>query len=237
MKNVPRIFINQQLQVGKEYQLTQEQSHYLNKVMRADKCLVFNNGYEFLAELRKVQDKKTINYSLFIINSTEHTDPSDDIIFCFAPIKKTDEMLNMVTQMGVAKLQPVITERTVANHINWERMKKIIIEASEQSNRNSIPELLPPIKFADFIKMCKVQSSKFKLLFADERFAHNKENSNNCTLLFANCSLFIGPEGGFSDAEFAALDASGAIGISLGKTILRAETAAVAALAKIMNNK
>ncbi|MBO5704504.1 MAG: RNA methyltransferase [Alphaproteobacteria bacterium] len=140
----------------------------------------------------------------------------------FSPIKHTDDLINMATQMGVAKFLPVITARTVAHHINWERMCKIAVEASEQSNRNSVPEILPTVKFSDL--------DLSNVVFADERAAYGKELSND----FNTDKILIGPEGGFSDEEFSALDASGARGISLGKTILRAETAAIVALSKII---
>jgi len=224
MKSVPRIFINEKLEVGKQIPVSKEILHYLQKVMRTNKCLVFNNGTEFNAEI--------INYQLSIINSTNKADPSNNLTFCFAPIRRLDDMLNMATQMGVVRLQPVITERTVAHHINWGRIQKIIIEAAEQSGRNSIPELMVPQKFDEFLKGKRQKAEGKSLVFADERFAHcDKHVSALCLLPSA---LLIGPEGGFSDSEFAALDAAGAIGISLGPTILRAETAAVAALAKIL---
>lgn len=140
----------------------------------------------------------------------------------FAPIKRMDDMLNMATQMGVACFQPVITDRTVANHINWGRMEKIIIEAAEQSNRNSVPKILEPKKFSDL--------DLSNVVFADERAAYGKEIPTDINA----SAILIGPEGGFSDAEFKALDAAGAIGIGLGKTILRAEVAAVVALGKMI---
>jgi 16S rRNA (uracil1498-N3)-methyltransferase len=218
MQNLPRIFINEKLEIGKQIRLSSEQSHYLTKVMRTDKCLIFNDGFEFLTSIT--------DSVLNIINKTEHADPSNKIVFCFAPIKQSrmEEMLNAATQMGVAVLQPVITDRTTERFPKWQRIEKIIIEASEQSGRNSVPKLLPPIKFSGL--------DKNNLIFADERFAHeNKADTGK----LKNCSsILIGPEGGFSPTEFAALDGDVAVGISLGKTILRAETAAVAALAKII---
>ncbi|MDL2295577.1 16S rRNA (uracil(1498)-N(3))-methyltransferase [Lachnospiraceae bacterium OttesenSCG-928-E19] len=221
MKNIPRIFINEKIEPGLAIAVGKEVTHYLQRVMRTNNCLVFNNGLEFNAALS--DDGK----SLVIGCVTDHLDPSNDITFCFAPIKKTDDMINMVTQMGVAKLQPVITDRVVAHHVNWKRIEKILIEAAEQSNRNSVPKLLPPIKFADL--------DKNGLVFADERAAYN-----SCHISHVSChiktakAVLVGPEGGFSDKEFDALDKSGAIGISLGKTILRAEVAAVALLAKVI---
>lgn len=217
MKNIPRIFVNEKIEIGKKILVEKDVIHYLKKVMRTEKCLIFNNGDEFSAHIS--EDSKYLIPEL----QTEHIDPSNDIIFYFAPIKKTDEMLNMVTQMGVAKIQPVITDRTIAHHINWKRIEKIIIEASEQSNRNSIPKLLPVIKFLDL--------DKNNLVFADERAAYGKEFKS---LSDGISRILIGPEGGFSENEFSALDKAGATGISLGKTILRAETAAIAALAKII---
>ncbi|MBN1281417.1 MAG: 16S rRNA (uracil(1498)-N(3))-methyltransferase [Alphaproteobacteria bacterium] len=218
MKNIPRIFVSEKVESGKKISADKEIVHYLKKVMRTNDCLVFNSGDEFNAYLS--EDSKY----LIVGKKTCHIDPSNDITLYFAPIKKTDEMLNMATQMGISNIQPVITDRTVAQHINWTRMKKIIIEASEQSNRNSVPELLPVIKFD--------KMDKSNLVFADERAAYDKEFDKKLPNKIKH--ILIGPEGGFSDSEFAALDSAGAIGISLGKTILRAETAAVAALAKII---
>ena len=141
----------------------------------------------------------------------------------FAPIKRTDDLLNMATQMGIATFQPVITERTNANHINWTRMVKIVVEAAEQSNRNSVPKILPPKKFSE-IDLTNV-------VFADERAAYGHEVSTETSDIK---SILVGPEGGFSDSEFKALDTAGARGISLGKTILRAELAAAIAVARVV---
>lgn len=218
MQNRPRIFINQDIECGITVVADKNIAHYLRHVMRTSECLVFNAGVEYNAVLSD-NDK-----SLVIGDKTDHQDPSNDLIFYFAPIKKTDEMLNMVTQMGVAKLQPVITERTVAHHINWERMQKIIVEASEQSGRNTIPKLLPPIKFADL--------DLGGLIVADERAGHGKDISNKIESIK---KMFVGPEGGFSPNEFEVMDKAGVQGLSLGKTILRAEVAAVVAISKALD--
>lgn len=223
MKNIPRIFIDEKLEVGKQIGLHQEQLHYLTKVMRTDECLVFNNGVEFAAQ---------IHGSILIVGQkTEHSDPSGSVVLAFAPIKKTDDLINMATQMGVAKFQPVITERTVAHHINWDRMRKIAIEAAEQSGRNSIPIIEAPIKFGEFLQGIGQNAEGRSLIFADERMVNCKENPSS--LIPRPSSILVGPEGGFSDSEFSVLDSAGAVGISLGKTILRAEVAAVAAIARI----
>lgn len=217
MKNIPRIFIGNEISPGIQVPVAREISHYLSRVMRTSVCLVFGNGNEYNAHL---SDDGRI---LVVGDQTAHTDPSNNITLMFAPIKHTDDLLNMATQMGVAAFQPVITARTNAHHINWARMQKIVIEASEQSNRNTVPTILPPIKFSDL--------DLSSLTFADERAAYGQiceSGAGDAT------SILVGPEGGFSDEEFAALDAAGARGISLGNTILRAEVAAVVAITKVL---
>lgn len=218
MQNIPRIYLNENLENGKNILVGKDIVHYLRRVMRRNDCLVFNNGDEYNAVL--TDDNKY----MIVGDKTNHVDPSNNLILYFAPIKKIDDLLNMATQMGVGVLQPVITDRTVANHINWERMKKIIIEAAEQSNRNSIPNLLPPIKFNDL--------DLNGLIVADERFAHGKKEEKYSGKFD---KILIGPEGGFSNAEFEKMDAAGVCGLSLGKTILRAEVAAVVAISKVLD--
>ncbi len=217
MKNIPRIFVGDDIQTGAQIPIARDIAHYLTRVMRTRECLAFGNGNEYVAQLS--DDDK----SLIIGNKTEHTDPSGDIILMFAPIKRTDDLINMATQIGVAKFQPVITDRTTAHHINWERMQKIAIEASEQSNRNSVPRILPPMRFSDI--------NLSHIAFADERAAYGATTNTPPKNIK---SVLVGPEGGFSDSEFAMLDAAGACGVSLGKTILRAELAATIAVSKIM---
>jgi len=218
MQNVPRIFLNQFLDTGKNVPVDKDIIHYLRRVMRRGDCLVFNDGVEYNAHL------SDDNKYMIIDNKTNHVDPCNDIVLCFAPIKRLDDLLNMATQMGVGSLQPVITDRTVVNHVNWKRMEKIIIEAAEQSNRNSIPKLLSPIKFDEL--------DLNNLIVADERFAHGKTDKQKTI----RCNrILIGPEGGFSDSEFEKMDMAGVCGLSLGKTILRAEVAAVVAISKVLD--
>jgi 16S rRNA (uracil1498-N3)-methyltransferase len=102
-------------------------------------------------------------------------------------------------------------------------MKKIVVEASEQSNRNTVPQILDPVKFSEL--------DLSNVVFADERAAYGKDLPSGT---WDVTSVLIGPEGGFSDSEFAALDNAGARSISLGKTILRAELAASVAIAKVV---
>ncbi len=215
MKNIPRIFIGENAAVGGRVPVAPDVAHYLTRVMRRHDCLVFGSGREFMATLS--DDGRFLNIGA----QTSHSDPSGNVVLYFAPIKRVDDLINMATQMGVAAFVPVITERTTAHHINWVRMQKIATEAAEQSNRNSVPEIRPEIKFAD------LDLSGF--VFADERAAYGAALPDTVN----TDKILVGPEGGFSDAEFAALDAAGAVGISLGKTILRAELAAAIALGRV----
>ncbi len=219
MKNIPRIYIGDKIRAGDTIVAPREVMHYLTRVMRTDSCLVFGGGHEYNATL--TPDNKFLS----IGSMTNHTDPSNDITLLFSPIRRTDDLLNMATQMGVAYFQPVITQRTNTHNINWTRMQKIIVEASEQSNRNSIPVILPEKKFSD-IDLSGV-------CFADERCAHGGACGAHGG---GHKSVLIGPEGGFSESEFATLDANGAVGISLGRTILRAELAGVIAISKILGD-
>lgn len=215
MKNIPRIFIGNDIKSGMIIPASREISHYLTHVMRRTDLIAFGGGHEFNATMDDA------GKNIIIGDDTGRTDPTGDTILYFAPIKRTDDLINMATQLGVKKIVPVITEHTTAHHINWERMKKIAIEAAEQSNRNSVPEIAAPIKFADL--------DLSKIAFADERVAYGVQRATTTKIK----SILIGPEGGFSDAELSALDKAGAIGISLGSTILRAELAAAIAISRI----
>ena len=215
MKNIPRIFIGNDISSGMIIPLSRDMEHYLKHVMRTTSAIVFGGGHEFNATT------DATGKNIVVGNDTGRIDPANNITLYFAPIKRTDDLINMATQMGVKKLVPVITEHTNTPHINWERMKKIAIEAAEQSNRNSVPEISTPIKFAEI--------DLSKIAFADERAAHGKK----CPATTKIDSILVGPEGGFSNLEFDALDNAGAIGISLGATVLRAELAAAIAIAHI----
>ncbi len=216
MKNIPRIFIKKDLQSGDVIPAARDTGHYLTHVMRTNRFLAFGGGNEFNATISA--DGRTIT----IGDKTAHVDPSNNITLFFAPIKRTDDLINMATQMGVAYFQPVITDRTVERFVKWDRMEKIAVSAAEQSNRNSVPTILSPIKFSDL--------DLSNVVFADERAAHGVQLPSGVV----TDKILVGPEGGFSDAEFYALDAAGALGISLGKTILRAELAAAIAINRIL---
>lgn len=216
MKNIPRIFLSDDITSGMTVPVSRDVAHYLTRVMRTSDCLVFGGGNEFYG---RVSDNGA---AIVVGDKTDHADTSNNITLYFAPIKRTDDMLNMATQLGVMCFQPVITDRTVAHYINWARMEKIVIEAAEQSNRNSVPNILPPIKFSEL--------NLSNIVFADERTAYGVGRTTN---IADATNVLVGPEGGFSDTEFEMLDRAGARAISLGQTILRAEVAAIIAIDRV----
>lgn len=217
MKNIPRIFVGDDVAPGMIMPAPRDVSHYLTRVMRTNNFLAFGGGNEYKAYLD--EDGKNI----VIGDKTAHNDPASDITLFFAPIKRTDDLLNMATQIGVAAFVPVITDYTVASHINWSRMEKIVAEAAEQSARNSVPKIMPTMKFSEL--------NLTGLVFADERAARGRNLPRE---IRGARSVLVGPEGGFSDSEFSALDANGARGISLSKTILRAELAASILISRVV---
>lgn len=219
MKNIPRVFVGDNPVAGTQIPAPRDVAHYLTRVMRRRDFLAFGGGHEFAARL--CDDGKTF----LIGEDTGHADASNDITLYFAPIKRTDDLINMATQMGVARIVPVITERTVAHNVNWDRMRKIAIEAAEQSNRNSVPEIATPIKFADL--------PFEQIAFADERAAYSADVASNAA--GGKKAVLVGPEGGFSNTEFDILRANGAHGFGLGRTILRAELAAAIAISKVIS--
>lgn len=219
MKKLPRLYLPFEIEEGNLFPASLDNVHYLSDVMRSNSCLVFNNGYEFKASLIEKNKK----YYFSVLEKTLHEDPSNEINLYFAPVKRIDELVNIATQLGVNKICPVITDRTVIKNINLDRLKKISIEASEQSGRNKIPLILEKISFKDL--------NKSDLLYADERTVLLTQKKD---IKITSNNLLIGPEGGFSEKEFLVLDNSGAIGFSLGKTILRAEVATAVAISKLL---
>ncbi|MDR0448938.1 MAG: 16S rRNA (uracil(1498)-N(3))-methyltransferase [Rickettsiales bacterium] len=218
-----RIYIEGDPAAGQKFKLAESQIHYLKNVMRlktGDRFIVFGNGKEFIAEFPDA-----------IISETNRPDPANNATLAFCPIKpaRLEEMISMATQLGVARFQPVISKFTDIPKMNFDRFKKIAIEASEQSGRLSVPEFLPAQKLADFIPLAQ------NLIYADERTAKFPSCGGVREARGGLFTLLIGPEGGFAPEEFALLEKSGATGIGLGRTILRAETAAAAALSILLN--
>ena len=165
---------------------------------------------------------------LTVERQTREAEAIPDVWLAFAPVKRTqtDWLVEKATELGAARLLPVITQRTVVERVKLERLEAIAIEAAEQCGRTVLPEIAEPQALAAFLK-----SNSRRLYFADE------SGGEAAAIAFqpGPATILTGPEGGFTDEERAAIRAApNAIPVSLGPRILRAETAALAALASYM---
>tara|TARA_Y100000590_G_scaffold120329_1_gene137763 strand:+ start:77 stop:799 length:723 start_codon:yes stop_codon:yes gene_type:complete len=228
-----RLYFSDKIQSDLVAHLKKEQSHYIKDVMRlkeGDNFAVFNTQGEWNATILTYK-KKTAQIK--ILNKFRDKKNEQNIWLAFTPIKQNslNFMIQKGTELGVQKFIPILSERTMIKNINIERIKKIIVESAEQSNRISIPEIknLQPLKnfLSDF-------SKKGCLVFCDI----NCNTSNLKNILskkdMGPVCILIGPEGDFSEKERKLIiDLNQAHSISLAKNILRAETAAIAAVTLI----
>lgn len=212
-----------------------QQAHYLLHVMRAkegDRVSLFNaRDGEWLARLVEVTKR---NCAFACERRTRPQGETPDLWLCFAPIKKTpaDYVVQKATELGVRALQPVVTRRTIVARVNLERMRANAIEAAEQSGRLTIPEIREPLPLE---KLLAGWPRGRRLLFCDEAGealpigeALAREGSRET---IEPCAVLTGPEGGFDPAERDAIRACAFVTpVSLGPRILRADTAALAAL-------
>ncbi|WP_019219809.1 16S rRNA (uracil(1498)-N(3))-methyltransferase [Bartonella florencae] len=227
-----RLFIRQTLALNEEIKIEGAQASYLVRVLRMQEgaeILLFNGqDGEWLARLITV-GKKFVVVRL-IHQERLQTKPSN-LIYCFAPLKnaRLDYMVQKAVEMGVSILQPVITHHTQVTRINMARMEANVIEASEQCGILSLPKCVAAISLAELLAgWNEIQP----LFFCDE--AHKLCNPLPLLKKYENTKpgILIGPEGGFSEEERNFLKKHPfVIPISLGPRILRADTAAVAALA------
>jgi 16S rRNA (uracil1498-N3)-methyltransferase len=226
-----RLFVEVALGNGARVSLSQPQAHYLLHVMRArvgDRATLFNGrDGEWLALVAEATRRDCV---LACESRTRDQTQDDDLWLVFAPIKKTpaDYLAQKATELGVSMLQPVITRRTIVHRVNVERMRANGVEAAEQSDRLTVPEIRPPL---DLARLLGQWPAERKLLFCDEAGAPPVgEALANAPR--APWAVLTGPEGGF-DADERALIRSlpATVPVSLGARILRADTAALAALA------
>ena len=228
-KSAPRLFVDDELGLGRIFALEGNHAHYLGKVMRvreSDVVILCDNlSGEWAAEVTQV-DKRRVD-----VKVVEHLRPREevpDLWLCPALLKKDrfDLVLEKATELGTARIKPVITRRCVADKLNLERARTVTTEAAEQCARTALPEVETPVKLDALLKNWPANRALF---FADE------EGGQPAAQTFAAhgtpAAILIGPEGGFDDAERAAIRAHPqAHPISLGPRILRGETAAIAAL-------
>jgi 16S rRNA (uracil1498-N3)-methyltransferase len=226
-----RLFVGDPLRAGACVVPDDGQVHYLLHVMRAkagDRVLLFNGSDgEWLARIAGLSKRSC---SLECERQTAPQIEVPDIWLCFAPIKKTptDYVVQKATELGVRVLQPVFTRRTIVGRVNLERMLANAVEAAEQSGRLSVPETREPLPFD---KLLAGWPSERRLIFCDEGGAPPMSVALR-DLADGPAAIFTGPEGGFDPAEREALRALPFVTpVSLGPRILRADTAALAALA------
>ena len=233
-KSAPRLFVSDKLAQGASVGIEGNQAHYLSRVMRLTEgqavILCDDVTGEWLASVTSVGKRELV---LSVERQLREREAVPDLTLCAALLKKDrfDMVLEKACELGVARIQPVLTRRCVADKLNLERARAILTEAAEQCARTALPELAEPLKLDALLREWTQDRTMF---FADENGGESAAQS------FADNSgpaaLLIGPEGGFDEAERNAIRAlPQARAISLGPRILRGETAAVAALAVWMS--
>lgn len=223
-----RLYVQNDLHLNMSFLLNENQHHYVKNVMRmsiGEKLLIFDgkNG-EWMARIENITKKET---QITCLEQTrlQTEEQLPDIWLCFALIKKTEFIIQKATELGVKTLVPIITERTVIQKANMEKMKAQAIEASEQSERLSIPEIKKPIRLDTLIENTPLNRNFF---FLNERGKGNVLNTSLHQMAFV-----IGPEGGFTENEIQKMMLAKWSSLHLGRLILRAETAALAILAHV----
>lgn len=227
-----RLYTKEVLKEHSTITLTEEQTHYLRNVVKytpTDNLYCFDNkNGEFLCE---IADNNKKHLTIKVTNKTKEYTPCPDIWLLFAPLKKdkTDFVIEKATELGCRKILPILTRYGITSNIKTERYISQSIEAAEQCRRTDIPEIVAPQTLVELLK----NWDKDRILyFMDETLESHKFLDVLKEKKFAKAAILIGPEGGFAHDELKLLrNTDFAIGATLGSRILRAETAAAAALA------
>ncbi len=229
----PRLFVEAPLAAGAEVALDRSQAHYLGRVLRltaGSQVLVFNGrDGEWSAAFAPLKRGATLRVG---VKTREQTSAAD-LHYVFAPLKaaRLDYMVQKAVEMGVSRLQPVFTRHTQAARVNSGRMRANAIEAAEQCGVLAVPGIAPPMAFAEWLAG---RDPARLLVFCDEAADEANPIAALGALPPSPVAVLIGPEGGFADDERAALlKEANIVRLSLGPRILRADTAAVAALALV----
>ena len=229
-KSAPRLFVDESLSEGVDVRVEGNQAHYLSKVMRiapGDTVILCDNKTgEWAAEVVDAGKRHVL------LKPQQHLRPREevpDFWLCAALLKKDrfDMVLEKATELGVDRIQPVVTSRCVADKLNPERANTIVTEAAEQCARTALPDVGEPQKLDALLRDWPKERILF---FADEEGGEAAADA----FCYADgpAALLTGPEGGFTDQERAAIRAHPAArAISLGPRILRGETAALAGIA------
>jgi 16S rRNA (uracil1498-N3)-methyltransferase len=231
----PRLFVDGPLGAGQTVALERDQSNYLGNVLRLSAgatVLVFNGRegeWQAAIEGRKRPDR------LVVLAQTRPQDRLPDLTYAFAPLKhaRLDYVVQKAVEMGASILQPVLTRHTQVSRMNGERMRANVIEAVEQCGILSLAEVADPVPLERFLAQRETQRL---LVFCDEaaELADPLQALQDGPAGSRGVDVLIGPEGGFAEEERAILLRQPQIlRLSLGPRILRADTAAVAALALV----
>ncbi|MDE5464239.1 16S rRNA (uracil(1498)-N(3))-methyltransferase [Bradyrhizobium sp. CSS354] len=230
----PRLFVDAPLAQDGRVELDRDQSNYLGNVLRlaaGAEVLAFNGRdgeWQAAIEGRKRPD------GLVILQQTRPQDRLPDLAYVFAPLKhaRLDYMVQKAIEMGAASLQPVLTRFTQASRVNTERMRANVVEAAEQCGILSIATVAEPVPLERFLSQ---RAAGRLLIFCDEAAElENPIQSLQGAGAAEGIDVLIGPEGGFAEEERALLLRQPKIlRLALGPRIMRADTAAVAALAMV----
>jgi 16S rRNA (uracil1498-N3)-methyltransferase len=228
-RSAPRLFVPGPLAEGAAISLEGNQAHYLARVMRVaagDAVVLCDDATgEWTARVAAVGKREVIVTPEMCTRPREQV---PDFTLCAALLKKPnfDLVLEKATELGVRRIQPVVTRRCVADALNVERAMTIVTEAAEQCARTALPELAAPVKLEALLRGWPAERALF---FADETGGEPAAKAFGTP---GPAALLTGPEGGFDEAERAAIRGlPQASAISLGPRILRGETAAIAATA------
>jgi 16S rRNA (uracil1498-N3)-methyltransferase len=234
---MPRLYVTEHLQKGARFAADERAAHYLLNVLRRgtdDPLLVFNGrDGEYRGRIAEAAKRR------LVLEALEQTRPQEgepDLWLCFAPLKKdaVDFLVEKGTELGVARFQPVLTAHTANNRINQSRLTAVATEAAEQSERLTVPEVLEPISLESLrtgwakdrhLLICAEAGDAVPIAQALSGLTSDVSSPNRFAVL-------IGPEGGFQAEELDRLKKLPFVtAVGLGPRILRAETAALAALA------
>ncbi|WP_321342676.1 16S rRNA (uracil(1498)-N(3))-methyltransferase [Breoghania sp.] len=232
---MPRLYLDADLAEGRAIELDRAQSNYLLNVMRLKDgagVLVFNGrDGEWRAEIAQAGRKAC---TLTPCELMRAQDPLPDLVYCFAPLKhaRLDYMVQKAAEMGAGALQPVMTRFTQSGRINLDRARANVIEACEQCGVIAVPEIREPVTLDRLVSGWQETEPGRRLIFCDE----GEESQNPLEALEGlergPLAVLIGPEGGFAEDERELLRRQDYVApVPLGPRVLRADTAAVAALA------
>lgn len=231
MSSAPRIFVDPPLAAGKPVLLDEKQSKYLTRVMRLEDgaaIRVFNGrDGEWRAQLVQESSKKV---AISPVERTREQVAGPDISLLFAPLKKarTDFVVEKACELGVRRIQPVMTEFTQASRVRSDRLQTVVIEAAEQTERMDIPTVEDDMSLWAALDNWDASTP---LYYCDEAGVAAPMADTLSKAVEASAGLLIGPEGGFSAAERERLRSlEFVVPVTLGPRILRAETAVVSAL-------